>query len=69
MSFKDKNSFINLLKSTLKYYEIQLNRNNGDSLNEIVAIISTLDKKLKDLKYNVNMKLWLDDLMLSLMEV
>ena len=69
MSFKDKNSLINLLKATLKYYEIQLNKNNGDSLDEIVAIVSVLDKELKNLKYNVNMKLWLDDLMLSLMEV
>ena len=42
---------------------------NAIYLEEVINIVSILDEKLKKLKYNVNMKLWIDDLLLSLMEV
>ena len=34
-----------------------------------IAIVSIFEEELKKLKYNVNIKLWIDNLLLSLMEV
>ncbi len=68
--FKDRATSSIFIKEILKYYREVLNE--GDNFNvfeEIIIIIYVLDEKIKKLKYNVNMKLWLDDLLLSLMEV
>ena len=68
--FKDKSMATNFIREVLKYYEVLLNKKDGTTkLEEIINIVSILDKSFKKLKYNVNMKLWIDDLLLSLMEV
>ena len=68
--FKDKSSSTNFIREVLKYYKMLLNKkDNAINLEEVINIVSILDEKLKKLKYNVNMKLWIDDLLLSLMEV
>ena len=68
--FKDKSMATNFIREVLKYYEVLLNKKDGTiKLEEIINIVSILDKSFKKLKYNVNMKLWIDDLLLSLMEV
>ena len=70
--FKDKNMAISTITDTLNYYKEMLNKNmNGDleDLKETMMIVSILEEELKKLKYNVNIKLWLDNLLLSIMEV
>lgn len=68
--FKDKSSSTDFIRDVLKYYKSLLNKeDNAINLEEVINIVSILDEKLKKLKYNVNMKLWIDDLLLSLMEV
>lgn len=67
--FKDKVTAIAFIKDLLSYYEIMLNKNDNNNLEEIVLIVSVLDDALNKLKYNVNMKLWIDNLLISLMEV
>ena len=68
--FKDKSLATDFMRDLLKYFETLLNKkNSNDSLEDLVSIISILENELKKLKYNVNMKLWLDNLLLSLMEV
>lgn len=68
--FKDKSLAIDFMRDLLKYFETLLNKkSSNDSLEDLVSIISILENELKKLKYNVNMKLWLDNLLLSLMEV
>ena len=68
--FKDKSSSTDFIREVLKYYKSLLNKeDNAINLEEVINIVSILDEKLKKLKYNVNMKLWIDDLLLSLMEV
>ena len=70
--FKDKNMAISTITDTLNYYKEMLNKNmNGDleDLKETMMIVSILEEELKKLKYNVNIKLWLDSLLLSIMEV
>ena len=68
--FNDKSSSTDFIREVLKYYKSLLNKEDNDiSLEEVINIVSILDEKLKKLKYNVNMKLWIDDILLSLMEV
>ena len=69
--FKDKKESISNLKILLEYYKYFLDNNESLdlSLNELISIISIMEDALQKLKYNVNMKLWLDDFFLSLMEV
>ena len=68
--FKDKSLATDFMRDLLKYFETLLNKkSSNDSLEDLVSIISILENELKKLKYNVNMKLWLDNLLLSLMEV
>ena len=70
--FKDKNMAVSTMTDTLSYYKEMLNKNmNGDleDLKETMMIVSILEEELKKLKYNVNIKLWLDNLLLSIMEV
>ena len=68
--FNDKSSSTDFIRELLKYYKSLLNKeDNAINLEEVINIVSILDEKLKKLKYNVNMKLWIDDLLLSLMEV
>ena len=67
--FKDKNMAVSTLKDTLNYYKDKLNNSSNDNLMENVAIVSIMEEELKKLKYNVNIKLWLDNLLLLLMEV
>ena len=70
--FKDKNMAVSTMMDTLSYYKEMLNKNmNGDleDLKETMMIVSILEEELKKLKYNVNIKLWLDNLLLSIMEV
>lgn len=70
--FKDKNMAVSTMTDTLNYYKEMLNKNmNGDleDLKETMMIVSILEEELKKLKYNVNIKLWLDNLLLSIMEV
>ena len=70
--FKDKNMAVSTMTDTLSYYKEMLNKNiDGDleDLKETMMIVSILEEELKKLKYNVNIKLWLDSLLLSIMEV
>ena len=67
--FKDKVTAIAFIKDLLSYYKIMLNKKDSNNLEEIVLIVSVLDDALNKLKYNVNMKLWIDSLLISLMEV
>lgn len=67
--FKDKVTAIAFIKDLLRYYEVMLNKNDNNNLEEIVLVVSILDDALNKLKYNVNMKLWIDNLLISLMEV
>ena len=68
--FKDKSMATNFIREVLRYYEVLLNKkDSATKLEEIINTVSILDKSLKKLKYNVNMKLWIDYLLLSLMEV
>ena len=70
--FKDKNMVDSTMTDTLSYYKKMLNKNiDGDleDLKETMMIVSILEEELKKLKYNVNIKLWLDSLLLSIMEV
>ena len=68
--FKDKVMAASFIREVLKYYEVLLNKKDGTfKLEEIINIVSILDKSFKKLKYNVNIKLWIDELLLSLMEV
>ncbi len=70
--FKDKNMAVSTMTDTLSYYKEMLNKNiDGDleDLKETMMIVSILEEELKKLKYNVNIKLWLDNLLLSIMEV
>ncbi len=70
--FKDKNMVVSTMTDTLSYYKEMLNKNiDGDleDLKETMMIVSILEEELKKLKYNVNIKLWLDSLLLSIMEV
>ena len=70
--FKDKNMAVSTMTDTLSYYKKMLNKNiDGDleDLKETMMIVSILEEELKKLKYNVNIKLWLDSLLLSIMEV
>ena len=70
--FKDKNMAFSTMTDTLSYYKEMLNKNiDGDleDLKETMMIVSILEEELKKLKYNVNIKLWLDSLLLSIMEV
>ena len=68
--FKDKSLSTDFIRDVLKYYKSLLNKeDNAINLEEVINIVSILDEKLKKLKYNVNIKLWIDDLLLSLMEV
>ena len=46
-----------------------LNKNDKNNHKEIVLVVSILADALNKLKYNVNMKLWIDNLLISLMEV
>lgn len=67
--FKDKNMAISSLKDTLNYYKEKLNNFSSGDLIETIAIIAIIEGELKKLKYNVNIKLWLDNLLLLIMEV
>ena len=70
--FKDKNMAVSTMTDTLSYYKEMLNKNiDGDleDLKETMMIVSILEEELKKLKYNVNIKLWLDNLFLSIMAV
>ena len=67
--FKDKVTAIAFIKDLLRYYEVMLNKNDNNNLEEIVLVVSILADALNKLKYNVNMKLWIDNLLISLMEV
>ena len=63
---------VSTMTDTLSYYKEMLNKNiDGDleDLKETMMIVSILEEELKKLKYNVNIKLWLDNLLLSIMEV
>ena len=70
--FKDKNMAVSTMTDTLSYYKEMLNKNidsDFSSIKETMMIVSILEEELKKLKYNVNIKLWLDNLLLSIMEV
>lgn len=67
--FKDKVTAIAFIKDLLRYYEVMLNKNDNNNLEGIVLVVSILADALNKLKYNVNMKLWIDNLLISLMEV
>ena len=67
--FKDKVNAIAFIKDLLRYYEVMLNKNDNNNLEEIVLVVSIFEDALNKLKYNVNMKLWIDNLLISLMEV
>ena len=70
--FKDKNMAVSTMTDTLSYYKEILNKNidsDFSSIKETMMIVSILEEELKKLKYNVNIKLWLDNLLLSIMEV
>ena len=68
--FKDRQHAELTLKDIIKYYEMLLNQSSDvDNIEDVIYIISILQDSLKKLKYNVNVKLWLDNLLLSLMEV
>ncbi len=72
--FQNKKMAVETVKTSLDYYRGLLNRMEDKekcklSLIELITIISILDEALNRLKYNVNIKLWLDNLLLSLMEV
>ena len=73
--FKDKAQAIETVKSCLLYYTNLLNVAVKDGkkcdayLEELVSLIAVFEDSLKKLNYNVNMKLWVDDLLLSIMEV
>lgn len=69
--FKDKEISINTIKKLNLYYTDILNNFDGlyYSIDELIYIISILEESLNKLKYNVNIKLWLDYLLISLMEV
>ena len=70
LKFNYYSSSTDFIRELLKYYKSLLNKeDNAINLGEVINIVSILDEKLKKLKYNVNMKLWIDDLLLSLMEV
>ncbi len=69
--FKDKNMAVSTMTDTLSYYKEMLNKNidsDFSSIKETMMIVSILEEELKKLKYNVNIKLWLDNLLLSIME-
>ena len=67
--FKDKVNAIAFIKDLLRYYKVMLNKNDNNNLEEIVLVVSIFEDALNKLKYNVNMKLWIDNLLISLMEV
>lgn len=67
--FKDKVNAIAFIKDLLRYYKVMLNKNDNNNLEEIVLVVSVFEDALNKLKYNVNMKLWIDNLLISLMEV
>ena len=73
--FKYKAQAIETVKSCLLYYTNLLNETVNDEkkldvyLEELVSLIAVFEDGLKKLNYNVNMKLWIDDLLLSIMEV
>lgn len=67
--FKDKNMAIATLTEVLNYYKSEINECNGENLKELIDIVSIFEEELKKLRYNVNIKLWLDNLLLSIMEV
>lgn len=67
--FKDKNMAISSITETLNYYKDLLNKANIENIKELVDIVSIFEEELRKLKYNVNIKLWLDNLLLSIMEV
>lgn len=68
--FKDKQQSDLFIKNVIKYYEMQINeKSNLNSLENNIMIISILEDFLKKLRYNVNIKLWIDGLLLSLMGV
>lgn len=69
--FQNKPDAIKTIHVCLQYYKglLDKNKENYDSRTELISIISIFQEKLKNLNNNVNMKLWLDDLLLSLMEV
>lgn len=66
--FKDKTNAISTLREIIDYYKDKLD-DNPNNLIENMAIVSIFEEELKKLKYNVNIKLWLDNLLLLLMEV
>ena len=57
---------LNHAKIYFKYY---FERNKNYSNMRLLEIIHIFNDSLSSLKYNVNLKLWLDDLLLQLMEV
>lgn len=70
--FKDKNMAVSTMTDALSYYKEMLNKNidsDFSSIKDTMMIVSILEEELKKLKYNVNIKLWLDNLLLSIMEV
>ena len=73
--FKDKERTVESVKKALLYYTNLLNISSNsklkkeNSLEELVSIIAVFEESLNKLNYNVNMKLWIDQLLLSLMEV
>ncbi len=73
--FKDKEKAVESVKNALLYYTNLLNISSNsklekeNNLEELVLIIAVFEESLNKLNYNVNMKLWIDQLLLSLMEV
>ena len=78
--FETKEIALLTLKKIVKIFQYYIKNNNLDRLNiksndivlskfQLLEIINTIDEFSHRLQYNVNIKLWLDSLLIKLMEV